>query len=63
MGAHPQCYGALQWNGFGVLNGLSHPVTEAYHTGTVSPENVAFNLSGGQASISKDTGFTLHSLI
>ena len=54
-------YGGVQWNNFAVLNGLARPLTEGYRTGTVSPDNVAFNLFGNPASISSGTGFTLNS--
>jgi hypothetical protein len=54
-------YGGVQWNNFAVLNGLARPLTEGYRTGTVSPDNVAFNLFGDPASVSSGTGFTLNS--
>jgi hypothetical protein len=54
-------YGGLQWNGFGVIDGSVRDATSGYRTGLVSPDNVAFNVSGGPASISRDTPFTLKS--
>jgi len=54
-------YGRLQWNNFGVFNGWNRPVREGYRTGTVSLENVAFNLFGDPASIRSGTAFALNS--
>jgi hypothetical protein len=54
-------YGGLQWDNFGVLDGSVQQATSAYRIGMVSPRNVAFNLSGNPASVSRSTGFTLHS--
>jgi hypothetical protein len=39
----PNGYGGLQWSGFAVLNGSLESPTTGYHTGMVSPNNVAFN--------------------
>lgn len=47
----PVGYGGLDWENFGVLNGLARPTNEGYHTGTVSPSNVVYNAFGDPASI------------
>jgi hypothetical protein len=47
----PNGYGSLRWDYFGVLNGAIRPEGEGYHDGMVSPNNVAFNISGEPASI------------
>ena len=52
----PSGYGNLLWNNFGVLNGIIRPANEGYHAGTVSPDNVAFNLYGDPATISFGAG-------
>jgi hypothetical protein len=52
----PGGYGGLSWNNFGVLDGSIRPASEGYHTGLVSPNNVAFNLYGDPASISLSGG-------
>jgi cyclic lactone autoinducer peptide len=58
----PNGYGGLSWFNFGVLDGAIRPASEGYHTGLVSPNNVAFNLYGEPASISLSGGvFDLHS--
>ena len=56
FGIIPQDYGGLNWNNFGVLDGVTVDPSYGYHTGVVSPDNVAFNLSGNQASISVAAG-------
>src|SRR5207302_2353793 len=53
--------GRLQWNNFGVFNGWNRPVRDGYRMGTVSLENVAFNLFGDPASIGSGTAFALNS--
>ncbi len=55
----PDGFGGLHWNNFGVLDGLSRPVSEGYHAGVVTTPNVAFNLSGDPASFSRESPFTL----
>ncbi len=59
----PNGYGELQWQGFGVINGAVRPATEGYHTGMVSPDNVAFNDDdiNRTASISSSTLFNFNS--
>jgi hypothetical protein len=52
----PDGYGGLDWGNFGVLNGLAVSPDYGYHTGVVSPDNVAFNLFGSPASISISAG-------
>jgi hypothetical protein len=54
-------YGGLNWNNFSVINGSLRPPTEGYHTGIVSPSNLAFNTSGDPASIGSSTPFDLKS--
>jgi hypothetical protein len=58
----PNGYGGLSWSNFGVLDGSIRPPSEGYHTGLVSPNNVAFNFYGEPASISRPSGvFDLNS--
>lgn len=57
----PNGYGGLNWYNFAVLNTSSLPATYGYRTGTVSPENVAFNPFGDPASISSPNAFDLNS--
>lgn len=57
----PEGYANLQWNNFGVLNGTAASAREGYHAGTVSPDNVAFNLNGTPASIQSGDAFNLNS--
>jgi hypothetical protein len=52
----PDGYGGLSWSNFGVLDGSIRPASEGYHTGLVSPNNVAFNFYGDPASISLSGG-------
>jgi hypothetical protein len=54
-------YGGLNWKNFGIFNGSKRPEREGYKTGTVSPENIAFNQSGDPAAISGSTPFILRS--
>jgi hypothetical protein len=56
----PNGYGGLDWNNFWYLNGDTYTDPIAYHTGVVSPHNVAFNGFGDQAIFS-DGDFTLNS--
>jgi hypothetical protein len=61
-GVIPNGYGGLNWNNFGVLNGSVMDPSYGYHTGMVSPNNVAFNLYGDPASITTSRGlFNLNS--
>jgi hypothetical protein len=57
----PQGYAGLQWHGFGALDSSLVRADSGYRIGMVSPNNVAFNLGGGPAWISRASGFTLHS--
>lgn len=60
----PNGYGGLNWNNFGELDGLSPslPANYGYHTGVVSPNNVAYNFYGELATISAPSGvFNLES--
>jgi hypothetical protein len=57
----PTGYGGLQWTNFGVLDGTAQKGSEGYFLGTVSRKNVAFNLNGDPASISRSAPFTLKS--
>ncbi|HTD66196.1 MAG TPA: Ig-like domain-containing protein [Candidatus Limnocylindria bacterium] len=59
--AIPNGYGGLQWNNFGVINGLLRPASEGYHRGVVSVSNVAFNLFGDPATISSSIPFDVKS--
>lgn len=52
----PNGYGGLNWNNFGELDGLSLPTSYGYHTGVVSPNNVAYNFFGEPATISDPSG-------
>jgi hypothetical protein len=52
----PNGYGGLNWDNFGVLDGLAAEPSYGYYTGVVSPNNVAFNLYGSPASISVSSG-------
>jgi hypothetical protein len=52
----PNGYGGLNWDNFGVLDGLAAEPSYGYYTGVVSPNNVAFNLDGFPASISVSSG-------
>ena len=62
FGYIPNGYGGVQWSGFGVINGTQYSNT-AYHTGLVSPDNVAFNFDyvDRRAYISSITQFNLRS--
>jgi hypothetical protein len=57
----PNGYANLQWDNFGVLNGAASSRGEGYYTGTVSPDNVAFNRFGTPASIYSSSAFRLDS--
>ncbi len=58
----PPGYAGLQWQwNFGVLDASLVRADSGYRIGMVSPNNVAFNVGGGRASISHASGFTLHS--
>ncbi len=52
----PNGYGGLNWNNFGVIDGLKVTPDYGYYTGVVSPPNVAFNEYGDPASISVSKG-------
>jgi len=52
----PNGYGGLNWQNFGVEDGLAMPATYGYHTGMISPSNVAFNRLGQPASITVSGG-------
>jgi hypothetical protein len=54
--AVPNGYGGLNWDNFGVLDGLELDPGYGYNAGVVSPNNVAFNLYGDSASISVSSG-------
>ncbi len=58
----PNGYGGLNWRNFGVLDGYNLGTDYGYHTGVVSPYNVAFNIGGTTASINAVGGvFSLQS--
>jgi hypothetical protein len=57
----PNGYGGLHWSNFGAIDTSGLRLDSGYRIGTISPNNVAFNLAGGPASISRATGFDLHS--
>jgi hypothetical protein len=58
----PNGYGGLHWNNFDVINGETMDASDGYHSGVVSPNNVAFNAYGDPATISVATGvFALNS--
>jgi hypothetical protein len=52
----PNGYGGLNWNNFAVADGLQFGTTTGYHTGVVSPDNVAFNPYGDPDSITASGG-------
>jgi hypothetical protein len=63
-GVIPNGYGGLDWNNFGVLDGMEAQPTYGYNTGVVSSPNVAFNEYGSPASIATPSGlFDLDSRI
>ncbi len=53
----PNGYGGMQWNNFGVYNGLNQPLTEGYRTGVLSPSNAVINRYGEPASFSNGRAF------
>lgn len=57
----PNGYGGLSWSNFYVLNGSKCPAIQGYHSGTVSPPNVAFTASGAPACLSSSSLFDLKS--
>jgi hypothetical protein len=56
QGIVPNGYGGLNWDNFGVLNGLESETTYGYFNGLVSTPNVAFNEYGSPASIASPGG-------
>lgn len=60
--AIPNGYGGLNWDNFGVINGATIDASYGYHSGVVSPNNVAFNIYGDPAAVSVARGvFALNS--
>lgn len=58
----PNGYGGLQWNNFDVMNVTSvQQQSSGYHTGLISPNNVAFDVEGNPAAISSTKLFDLYS--
>jgi len=58
----PNGYAGLDWNDFSELNGTGFSLSSGFRTGVVSPNNVAFNTDGMDATITPAapaTTFTL----
>ncbi len=51
-------YAGLNWNNFFTVNGTNF-TGSGYHSGTVSPDNVAFNAFSNPATLSSSTTFSL----
>ncbi len=54
----PNGYAGLDWNYFNVMNSADFGVASGFLNGTVSGNNVAFNPSGVEATISSGGSFT-----
>ena len=52
----PNGYGGLNWTNFGYLDGVNYPNKSGFQVAAVSPNNVAFNGGGAQATVTSSGG-------